>query len=250
MRTRRIGFTLIELLVVIAIIAILAAILFPIFSAARERGKMAKCLSNMRQIGTAMVGYMSDWDDRYPANRFANEPLIPKPSPHYRTWKHAIRPLVKSQGVYICPSNDGYRRDGTDETGDFPISYAYNGGVFGFGGDPYPPRKMSDLDRPTKIIFILESRLWFPDLGPWCLDHVGQSGARFTAEKGAFQIHVARKANWLFADLHVQSYTVPQTCVPKSLWGCYLDRPIPRQWQEQSWYDGLVEQERLAPEYQ
>src|SRR6476620_11754977 len=69
MSMRHAGFTLIELLVVIAIIAILAAILFPVFSQAKAAAKRAACLSNLRQIGTAMLMYETDFDDRLPDRR-------------------------------------------------------------------------------------------------------------------------------------------------------------------------------------
>src|SRR5438445_10640700 len=67
MRVRKSGFTLIELLVVIAIIAILAAILFPVFARARESARRATCLSNLKQLGTAFQMYAQDYDETYPS---------------------------------------------------------------------------------------------------------------------------------------------------------------------------------------
>ena len=76
MKHHRHGFTLIELLVVIAIIAILAAILFPVFAQAREKARAISCLSNMRQIGTALMMYVQDYDEVYPQEH----PSCPNPA--------------------------------------------------------------------------------------------------------------------------------------------------------------------------
>jgi prepilin-type N-terminal cleavage/methylation domain-containing protein len=76
MKDSRRGFTLIELLVVIAIIAILAAILFPVFAAAREKARSISCLSNMRQMGTALMMYVQDYDKMYPQEH----PSCPNPA--------------------------------------------------------------------------------------------------------------------------------------------------------------------------
>jgi prepilin-type N-terminal cleavage/methylation domain-containing protein len=94
------GFTLIELLVVIAIIAILAAILFPVFSRAREQARKSACLSNAKQIGLAIQMYSQDWDEKLPSW------LTPchGGSPSALTWWEQIGPYVKNWKVYECPS--------------------------------------------------------------------------------------------------------------------------------------------------
>src|SRR5437660_8242227 len=74
MNRQRRGFTLIELLVVIAIIAILAAILFPVFAQASEKARQSACISNMKQIGTGVLMYLQDWDDTYPMSRLIRLP--------------------------------------------------------------------------------------------------------------------------------------------------------------------------------
>src|SRR5436305_12216001 len=93
---KRRAFTLIELLVVIAIIAILAAILFPVFAQARERARMTGCLSNMKQIGTGLMMYVQDYDETYPRIRFVAYDYV---------WRNAIQPYIKNKGVLNCPSN-------------------------------------------------------------------------------------------------------------------------------------------------
>src|SRR5213080_4811739 len=102
MRKRR-GFTLIELLVVIAIIAILAAILFPVFAQARDKARMATCISNMRQIGSALMMYVQDYDETYPYIRFHE--WSAERGTHCYVWRNAIRPYLNSIDVLACPSN-------------------------------------------------------------------------------------------------------------------------------------------------
>ncbi|MES2464176.1 MAG: prepilin-type N-terminal cleavage/methylation domain-containing protein [Armatimonadota bacterium] len=113
-RTNR-GFTLIELLVVIAIIAILAAILFPVFSKAREKARQTSCLANEKQMGTAWQMYTQDYD----------EMVVPWSTTGASggsafIWDRILQPYTKSEGVLLCPS-----------AGDSFTSYTYSASVGG-----------------------------------------------------------------------------------------------------------------------
>lgn len=101
----RSGFTLIELLVVIAIIAILAAILFPVFARARENARRTSCLSNVKQIGLGTMMYVQDYDETYPRNSQCKIGGCVSASGTLDYWDELILPYTKSTQVFICPSS-------------------------------------------------------------------------------------------------------------------------------------------------
>jgi len=101
---RRRGFTLIELLVVIAIIAILAAILFPVFARAREKARQTSCLSNVKQIMTGVLMYAQDYDEVLPVASHWDALDNTAPSTTYTIWYESIYPYVANWQIFICPS--------------------------------------------------------------------------------------------------------------------------------------------------
>lgn len=162
------GFTLIELLVVIAIIAILAAILFPVFARARENARRSSCQSNLKQIGLGFAQYTQDYDEKFPLPMLnfrgttgtpvpQTTPGMPgavfatgdgaSPSGNYFSWMDATYPYVKSTQLYVCPSGNPVAPDGA--------SYGYNsmignmvGSVFGTGTGPI---SLAKIDRASEI---------------------------------------------------------------------------------------------------
>jgi prepilin-type N-terminal cleavage/methylation domain-containing protein/prepilin-type processing-associated H-X9-DG protein len=177
------GFTLIELLVVIAIIAILAAILFPVFAHAREKARQTACLSNLKQLSSAMLMYAEDHDGLF-------SPVIARQARQDQnlylvSWMRLLEPYTKNRGVFICPSsgntsqeygqndnlvrNYGYpptlRIRGYDHvtaiTG--PFGTALWEGIGGFYGPPIgdfledaPSYSQAQIARPTETVLICD----------------------------------------------------------------------------------------------
>ena len=174
-RTR--GFTLIELLVVIAIIAILAAILFPVFAKAREKARQTSCLSNLKQLGLALMSYASDYDDCLPT---FNYPCDSGRNGVWQglNWFTAIYPYVKNAGVYRCPSardpnlwlSNCYEALPGGPGLLFPVSYGFHQGFsiapwvntyWGGGGRPWATsmHQLGAIPRPSEAVMCADSRL-------------------------------------------------------------------------------------------
>ena len=120
-KTRKHGFTLIELLVVIAIIAILAAILFPVFARARENARRTSCQNNMKQVALGAKQYIGDYDETYPATG-AGTQAAPG-------WAQTLQPYIKSIQVLQCASEPTGPNTGADASFNPSTDYSYNSNV-------------------------------------------------------------------------------------------------------------------------
>jgi len=129
------AFTLIELLVVIAIIAILAAILFPVFAKAREAARKTACINNMKQMGTALMMYAQDYDETMPSGPFANSPAGFWGTPLWNSygWSYAfmlLDPYIKNTQVFACPSAN---KQMVGPAPQINVSYGYNEYIYNQG---------------------------------------------------------------------------------------------------------------------
>lgn len=142
-KPRRSGFTLIELLVVIAIIAILAAILFPVFQKVRENARRTACISNMKQIGVASIQYTQDYDEKYIAGCGSNGKGA--------GWAGQLYSFVKSTGAFRCP-DDSTSLPGT------PVSYGLNSQFSPYNGAGTGPNGISlaKVNAPTQTVLFFE----------------------------------------------------------------------------------------------
>ena len=225
--SRRLAFTLIELLVVIAIIAILAAILFPVFGRARENARRSSCQSNMKQVGLGILQYVQDYD----------ETMLRWQSP--RAWRENIQPYMKSAQVAVCPSASSRLISGTvtaaapagtDYSG-YPISYYANfhqgldsgfpdyergWGAFANDSSSSLDLKLSMFDFPSETIAVMEGeRTKFSKF------HINEPGACDNDNDNSGEClwagHLGM-GNYLFMDGHVKAYRPLQTIQGRNMW--------------------------------
>lgn len=244
----RSGFTLIELLVVIAIIAILAAILFPVFAQARESARLSSCLSNTKQIGLGFRMYSQDYDEVFPIIR--SEDWNAKVT--YGNWKHLIQPYLKNYQIYKCPSNPAAQV--LDELNDpnyglyghlaagLPITnrgYFYYRPFWKANNNTYSE---VSVDFPANSILIGENKDEYPDYGPWIAfdPNWGSSGANW----GARHRGSDRGTNVVFLDSHSKYTTWDATCRGGSsgdgtnMWMYNPTRPVMIDGNNYDWLEG------------
>jgi len=140
------GFTLIELLVVIAIIAILAAILFPVFASAREKARQTSCINNNKQLALAIAQYTNDYDETLPM-WYTGGQIKFEGQTVDDIWDLAVWPYVKTKGVYTCPSNSP-QNPGTIPTGSVIRSYALPRNVSGLS--------LGEIKNPSETVLLFE----------------------------------------------------------------------------------------------
>lgn len=171
------GFTLIELLVVIAIIAILAAILFPVFAKAREKARQTSCLSNEKQIALSILMYTGDYDDTFPPATmpYYSYAYLPDGDAAYANGVKGLLldPYMKSAKVLTCPSSSGVGFGPSwVGPGDLHITYALNGWLC---GNPYAqpngltPVSLSAVKSPANVLLLSE----YFDSGAYTLTVIG-----------------------------------------------------------------------------
>jgi prepilin-type processing-associated H-X9-DG protein/prepilin-type N-terminal cleavage/methylation domain-containing protein len=255
-RKPRLGFSLTELLVVIGIIAIVAAILFPVFARAREKARQAICLSNLRQIGQAFHLYDQDYDGTYLISMQMGSQAW--------TWHARLEPYVRSNGIYTCPSSaaapEKYHipaRLGDGRLVWYGYSYKPNSAVI----EPYllenwptDPLREADIKRPAETILFADSPFGSPEVkwteiargGPGDVMYMrvyrdvapdGKPIFDFLTELPIpyFTVHLGR-VNFLFADGHVKALKVADTFghppdPSKEMWGMDSTYPGGLTWQ-------------------
>ena len=222
---RRRGFTLIELLVVIAIIAILAAILFPVFAKAREKARQTTCASNLKQLGTAVNMYVQDYDEIMPPYYYYDPGLVSYPNGdpaayggNILTWYHILNPYLKSYNVFNCPDcpnlyEGGYTSyPGGKTNPSLLVDGAYGANMFVFSVDWQIPgipvtTTLASIKMPSDTPFVSDTHS-FDDSGagaimPVVMPYHGQGFGTPNP------IH-SNMANMLFVDGHVKAVTPNQ----------------------------------------
>jgi len=227
------AFTLIELLVVIAIIAILAAILFPVFAQAKLAAKKAAALSNSKQLGIGVMIYAGDYDDNYPLTYSVNagSPWAANTMPtgpvtgfsNVNTWADLVYPYSKNKDIFTSPARPNAGKEqyawcwwcnnfnvpkmafGMNP----PANYYREPGVFDYGG-----YNMSTFTEPASKVFLTEVYNGIPDFAIWWFtgwSAMGRDTNNASRENGG-------RLHYVFADGHAKALKPLQTIRPSLMW--------------------------------
>ncbi len=218
------AFTLIELLVVIAIIAILAAILFPVFAQAKAASKKTACLSNSKQQGVALYLYLNDSDDNLPMANYPNTPGNVPSAFSYRAaraqfvalnWADLIQPYAKNYQIFKCPEdNSGPLVIGGNAVPGYPLSYALNMYIYlGLAGFPgflgSVGTSMDSITNHSTKLFIVESA-----------SSISQEVVTPASTKRVGLSRHLLGGNYVYCDTHAHFHTMPGSWaqIPDSTW--------------------------------
>lgn len=253
-KKRKLAFTLIELLVVIAIIAILSAILFPVFARAREQARKSACLSNLKQIGIGVMMYVQDYDETYPVAYLA-VPASDQMSGYTASyWFNVLQPYTKNRQVWFCPTAGRIMTSATSTLQQYSGGYGYNAcgtapissngttlwNGFGQSVDDSTGTvkctpngsavKMSAVTAPSETILITDpasnstqyTTVYFysgSDISYWPQLHGGSVGPFYgnTPATTDAYLHPSGGGNYLFADGHVKFMPVTYAFSHKEL---------------------------------
>jgi prepilin-type N-terminal cleavage/methylation domain-containing protein/prepilin-type processing-associated H-X9-DG protein len=186
---RESGFTLIELLVVIAIIAILAAILFPVFAQAREKARTASCSSNAKQLGLAVRMYVQDYDERFPFGGW-----LPNGNIGTWEWQNTTAPYIKNRGIFRCPSTTDEDEQADPKAWAWnrnPVNYLYNNQL---GRDRRPVSDAAVLEVSTNWMLVDGHSDWGGIAG---VDWMGRPNTIWLMEDTTFGSAASLVHGWL-----------------------------------------------------
>lgn len=237
------GFTLIELLVVIAIIAILAAILFPVFAQARAKARQTMCLSNQRSLGTAFMMYVQDYDETFPPTDY-------NAGGQRWTWFQLVDPYIKGglsgsglnknqrKSIFVCPDIDAGLADPTwiSRSGGVPpgrravLSYGTNVYLMPRGRGLTPPRvpavmSLAAIGTPTSLVMLGPNLGTLPDING---RDDGSYSRRSIHEQGYILARMRHSggANFTFADGHAKWFKAPEDYRVQNLSGVCWQSPL------------------------
>jgi prepilin-type N-terminal cleavage/methylation domain-containing protein/prepilin-type processing-associated H-X9-DG protein len=217
---RRAGFTLIELLVVVSVLAILAALIMPVFAQSREKARQATCMSNVRQLGLATLAYAQDYDETFPpylvgirsGRERQNYTVLPYRRPatvpaekytlddgccdgfHYLSWMDCVYPYLRSLSLFDCPSR----------AAPATPAYAVNGWLAGVYGGP-DAQRLAGVQSPASKLWMIHNLGIYGYANPWdWAAWIDEEYRRLNHEAAQLMFPHHDGANILFVDGHTK----------------------------------------------